>query len=98
VAAHLMPTGGAHGLVLALPEQVSGHWRPRQVPGTGTPTLVRIPIVGRTEWLAQNVSVAPSKRVSGSTTRYSGSPRAISPRKKTVVDNVADTAGATLTT
>jgi len=51
VRVYLTPSAMANGLAFALPEQASRLERPRRVMGTGTPTLVRIPIVGRKEWL-----------------------------------------------
>jgi hypothetical protein len=52
LGAELTPAAYAIALDQALPEFVRLEWRPRQVLGTGTPTLVRIPIAGRDEWLA----------------------------------------------
>ncbi len=53
VGVRLTDTALAHGLALALPEEVRVKERPRQVPGTLVHTgTVRIPIEGRDEWLS----------------------------------------------
>jgi len=51
VGVELTPSAYALALDQALPEFVRLDWRPRQVTRTDTPTFVRIPIIGREEWL-----------------------------------------------